>query len=70
MRHEHGDDMTGNKHNVEGNSGEGGEPGPGPYLKRMHRDWRFWIGALLMSAALAIYVLSGDLAWVPWGRSR
>jgi hypothetical protein len=31
----------------------------------MHTDWRFWAGAILMAAALAIYVLSGDLAWVP-----
>lgn len=56
--------MTGNKHNWEGHS-EGGEPDPGPYWKRMHRDWRFWVGAVLMAAALAVYVLSGDLAWVP-----
>jgi fructose-bisphosphate aldolase class I len=36
-----GDGMTGNKHNHEGNSGDSGEPGPGPYWRRMHRDWRF-----------------------------
>jgi len=59
--------MTGSKHNHEGNNGDCGEPEPGPYWKRMHRDWRFWIGALFMAAALAIYVLSGDLAWVPHG---
>lgn len=41
---------------------------PGPYWRRMHRDWRFWVGAVLMSAAIAIYVLSGDLAWIPRGR--
>jgi hypothetical protein len=57
--------MTGNKHNYEGMSGDGGEPGPGPYWKRMHLDWRFWVGAILMSAAIAIYVLSGDLAFIP-----
>ena len=38
---------------------------PGPYWRRMHRDWRFWVGAFFMASALAIYVLSGDLAWVP-----
>ncbi len=65
-----GDEMTGNKHNREGNSGDGGEPGPGPYWMRMHRDWRFWIGAVLMAAALTIFVLTGDLAWVPWHRSH
>jgi hypothetical protein len=61
--------MTGNKHNHEGNSSNMGEPDPGPYWRRMHRDWRFWVGAILMAAALAIYVLSGDLAWVPWNHS-
>ena len=62
--------MTGNKHNPEGNSSDRGEPDPGPYWRRMHRDWRFWIGAVLMAAALAIYVLSGDLAWVPNGHHQ
>ena len=57
--------MTGSKHNPEGNSSCTGEPDPGPYWRRMHRDWRFWIGAVLMAAALSVYVLSGDLAWVP-----
>jgi hypothetical protein len=37
---------------------------------RMHRDWRFWIGAVFMAAALAVYVLSGDLAWVPNGHRQ
>lgn len=59
--------MTGNRHNHEGNSGDGGQPDAGPSWKRMHRDWRFWVGALLMAAALSIYALSGDLAWVPRG---
>jgi hypothetical protein len=65
-----GERMTGNKHNPEGNSSEYGEPDPGPYWRRMHHDWRFWVGAIFMAAALGIYVLSGDLAWVPWGRSQ
>jgi hypothetical protein len=59
--------MTGNKHNPEGNNSDAGEPDPGPYWTRMHRDWRFWVGAAFMAGALAIYVLSGDLAWVPVG---
>jgi hypothetical protein len=37
-----GEEMTGNRHNNrEGNSGDAGEPEPGPYRKRMHRDLRF-----------------------------
>ena len=46
--------MTGNKHNHEGQSGEHGEPGPGPYWQRMHRDWHFWLCAVFMAAALAM----------------
>jgi hypothetical protein len=65
-----GGEMTGSKNNPEGNSSDIGEPGPGPYWKRMHRDWLFWVGAVFMAAALAIYVLSGDLAWVPWPRTN
>jgi hypothetical protein len=57
--------MTGNRHNREGASGVNGEADAGPYWRRMHRDWRFWVGALFMFAALAIYELSGDLAWIP-----
>jgi hypothetical protein len=59
--------MTGNQHNHEGASGEPGQTDPGPYWRRMHRDWRFWVCAFLMAAALAVYVLSGDLAWIPHG---
>ena len=57
--------MTGSKHNLEGHSGDDGEPDPGPYWRHMHRDWRFWVGAPFMAVALAIYILSGDLAFVP-----
>lgn len=39
---------------------------PRPYWKRAHRDWRFWIGLILMLAAMAIYVLSDNLAFLPW----
>ncbi len=49
--------MTGSKHNLEGNSGDRGEADPGPYWRRMHRDWRFWVGAVFM-AARACYLCS------------
>jgi hypothetical protein len=31
----------------------------------MHRDWRFWVGAAFMAIAVIVYVLSGNLAWIP-----
>jgi hypothetical protein len=36
-----------------------------PYWKRAHRDWWFWIGLVLMLAAITVYVLSNDLAFLP-----
>lgn len=33
---------------------------------RPHKDWRFW-AVILMIVALAGYVLSQDLSWLPWG---
>jgi hypothetical protein len=39
--------------------------GPTPYWQRAHNDWRFWIGVVLMFAAMIIYVMSIDLAWRP-----
>jgi hypothetical protein len=35
------------------------------YWRRMHHDWRMWVGLVLMLAAITIYVLSEDLAWLP-----
>lgn len=36
-----------------------------PYWKRAHRDWRFWVGAFFIGAALFVYVTSVDLSLVP-----
>ena len=36
-----------------------------PYWKRAHHDWRFWVGLVLMLAAITIYVMSDDLALLP-----
>jgi hypothetical protein len=38
---------------------------PGPYWRRAHRDWRFWVGVVFLSIAILIYVMSDDLALVP-----
>ena len=57
--------MTGNRHFTEGHSGDHGETDPGPYWQRMHRDWRFWVCAFLMAVALAVFVMSDNLAFIP-----
>jgi hypothetical protein len=36
-----------------------------PYWRRMHRDWRVWVGLVLMLAAITIYILSEDLSLLP-----
>ena len=59
--------MTGSKHNMEGHSDDSGEPDPGPYWRRMHRDWRFWVGAIFMAVAIGVYIFSEDLSRVPHG---
>ena len=64
--------MNGNNDGHHGN--EGPEPGKvhhvghhdqRPYWKRAHRDWRIWVALFFMLAAMAIYVLSDDLAFLP-----
>jgi hypothetical protein len=37
----------------------------GPYWRRAHRDWKFWLGVVLLSVAIFIYVASLDLSLVP-----
>jgi len=41
-----------------------------PYWKRAHTDWRFWIGIVLMLAAMIIYMGSFDLALRPGNHSQ
>jgi hypothetical protein len=37
----------------------------GPYYKRMHHDWRFWLGVVLILSALCIYIMSVDFTIQP-----
>jgi hypothetical protein len=41
-----------------------------PYWKRMHRSWPFWVGMVLVTAAITMYVLSDNLALVPRSHPR
>ena len=63
-----------NETNYGHHGNEGPDPGsvhqhpdhaPDPYWKRAHRDWRIWVALFFMLAAITIYVLSEDLAWLP-----
>jgi hypothetical protein len=58
-------------HHRHGGPHEGSaQEGQRPYWKRAHRDWRVWVGLFFMFAAIIIYVLSEDLAWMPTGRPQ
>jgi hypothetical protein len=59
---QHGADPQ-NARQAEQQAAQQGEPPP--YWRRMHCDWRVWVGLVLMLSAIAIYILSEDLAWLP-----
>jgi hypothetical protein len=66
-----------NEHNNPGNFGSHGNEGAGPervherpYWKRMHRSWPFWVGMVLVTAAITIYVMSDNLALIPRGQPQ
>ena len=63
-----------NESNYSQHGNEGPDPGGAhhdahddtrPYWKRAHHDWRLWVGLVFMFAAITIYVLSDDLAFLP-----
>jgi hypothetical protein len=41
------------------------EPQKRPYWKRAHLDWRVWVAAFFIFAAIAVYVWTVDLSMVP-----
>jgi hypothetical protein len=54
-----------------GNEGSGPERvHAGPYWKRMHRSWPFWVGMVLVTVAIVFYVLSDNLALIPRSRPQ
>ena len=65
--------MDESKHSHQQHGGPGHDTshdGRRPYWKRAHRDWRFWVGLVFMFAAISIYVMSDDLAWMPRSHPR
>jgi hypothetical protein len=64
-------DESKHSHQRHGGSGrDSSHDGQSPYWKRAHRDWRFWVGLVFMFAAISIYVMSEDLAWMPRSQPR
>ena len=51
-------------HKAHARDGGGLHPAHGPYLSRAHKDWRVWVGAVLMAIALGVFVVSGDLGFL------
>jgi hypothetical protein len=35
------------------------------YWRFAHRDWRFWLGLVLIFGAMFIYLMTEDLSWRP-----
>jgi hypothetical protein len=57
--HQHGDPNGGNVQQAHR-----------PYWTRAHRDWRVWVGVVLMLAAMIVYLMTNDLAWGPHMHSQ
>jgi hypothetical protein len=53
------------QHGNEGLAGHKVHQRPHPYWKYAHHDWRVWVALLFCLAAIAIYVLSDNLAFLP-----
>ena len=52
---------TAASHKQHAHDGGSKHPAHGPYWRRAHKDWKVWVGAILMAIALMFFVLTGDL---------
>ena len=59
--------MNESSHGNEGHARDRVHHRDGPYWKRLHRHWWFWVGLAAMFAAITIYVLSENLSLLPHG---
>jgi hypothetical protein len=59
--------MSENKHSHRRSEHDpnGEHQGQRPYWRRAHHDWKFWVALALMLAAMAIYVMTDNLAIRP-----
>jgi hypothetical protein len=44
---------------------DGAKQGHSSYWKFAHRDWRFWVGLILIFVSMFIYLATEDLSWRP-----
>jgi hypothetical protein len=57
---------TKHKNNAHGGPNDGGvHPAHGPYWKRAHHDWRFWVAVAFIFSAMIIYVMSVEFVLQP-----
>ena len=52
-------------HNKPDHDRDGDKPGHSSYWKFAHRDWRFWLGLILIVGSMFIYLITEDLSLRP-----
>ena len=62
--------MNDPKFQQHGGANSAEQPPHGPDLKRMQRSKFFWVAALFILVAMAIYVMTDSLSILPGGKSR
>ncbi len=55
-------EMKQSHHPQTGTESEGVQKDHRPYWKRAHRDWRVWVGVVLMLTGMFIYVMTDDFS--------
>jgi hypothetical protein len=56
-----------NKHNAENKGANPRDHSHQRYhfLRHAHRNWRVWVGLILMLAMILVYIFTMDLSWRP-----
>jgi hypothetical protein len=62
--------MTHEKHNHPHSHEHHKETQSGPYWKRAHHDWKFWVAVSLMLTAMLVYIVTFDEAIQPDTQTR
>jgi len=57
--------MSDSKHHKQEPDQDRVKQGHSSYWRFAHHDWRFWVGLILIFAAMFIYLMTEDLLWRP-----